>query len=112
MKKWVAILVLLLTVSISSYGQDIAKIPNVFTPNNDGINDVFQIRTIGVDALTVTVYNRYGSVVYRYFGLNGTWDGRNHAGEACVDGTYFVIAEFTLPDGSKAVLDQHVTLVR
>ena len=112
MQKWIVILVLLLTVSTNSYAQDEPEIPNVFTPNNDGLNDVFQIRTTGFDALTVTIYNRYGSVVYRYFGLNGTWDGHNHAGEACVEGTYFVVAEFTLPDGSKSTLDQHVTLLR
>ncbi|MFK8046553.1 MAG: gliding motility-associated C-terminal domain-containing protein [Crocinitomicaceae bacterium] len=112
MKKLIAILILMSGVSFGSFAQDIAKIPNAITPNNDGINDVLVIRTVGVEALAVTIYNRYGSVVYRYFGLNGTWDGHNHAGEPCVDGVYFVVAECTMPDGSKAVIDQHVTLLR
>lgn len=112
MLKWFSIILLFLTVSTNGIAQDLAKIPNVFTPNNDGINDIFQVRTTGAEALTVTIYNRYGGVVYRYFGLNGNWDGRTHAGDACVDGVYFVVAEVTLPDGSRTVLDQHVTLVR
>lgn len=112
MKKYFTIILVILTVSTFSYAQDVAKIPNVFTPNNDGINDVFQIKTFGVEALTVTIYNRYGGVVYRYFGINGTWDGHTHAGEPCVDGVYLIVAECTLADGSKALLDQNVQLVR
>lgn len=112
MKRLFAVLCLLFALSVTAKAQDIAEIPNIFTPNNDGINDVFRIRTNGVTALTVSIYNRYGGLVYRYFGLNGTWDGRSHAGEPCVDGTYFVFAEFTLPDGSKSVQDQTLQLVR
>ncbi|MDX1348650.1 MAG: gliding motility-associated C-terminal domain-containing protein [Putridiphycobacter sp.] len=112
MRKLFVVLTVLFAVSMTATAQDIAKIPNIFTPNNDGINDVFQIRTNGVSAVTVSIYNRYGGLVYRYFGLNGTWDGHTHAGEPCVDGVYFVVAEFTLTDGSKSVQDQTLQLVR
>lgn len=113
MKKCFTILVLLVSISSISYGQDIAVIPNVFTPNNDGINDVFRIRSnSNVEALTVSIYNRYGGLVYRYFGLNGTWDGHTHAGEPCSDGTYFVKVEFTLTDGSKSLQDQPLQILR
>jgi len=111
MKKYLAILTLLLTLSINSYGQDIAVIPNIFTPNNDGVNDVFMIETNGVEELTVSIYNRYGGLIYRYFGLKGTWDGYTHAGELCSPGVYFVIAEFTLPDGSKIIQDENVQII-
>ncbi len=111
MKKYFSILLLLLMITTNSYGQDIAVIPNIFTPNNDGINDVFKIKTNGVEALTVSVYNRYGGLIYRYFGLNGTWDGHTHAGELCSPGVYYVIAEFTLPDGSKVLQEESVQIV-
>ncbi|MFK8038772.1 MAG: gliding motility-associated C-terminal domain-containing protein [Crocinitomicaceae bacterium] len=113
MKKYFHIFLLCFSISSISYSQDLAVIPNVFTPNNDGINDVFKIRAFSnVETLSVSIFNRYGAIVYRYFGLNGTWDGRTHAGGECSDGTYFVVIEFTLTDGSKSLQDQPVQILR
>ena len=112
MKKSLTILSFVLAITSNSFCQEIAVIPNIFTPNNDGVNDVFLIHTNGVEALTVNIYNRYGGLVYRYFGINGTWDGYTHAGELCTPGVYYVVAEFTLPDGSTSTQDQDVQLIR
>ena len=112
MKRYLGLFALFVSLTFTGYGQDIAVIPNIFTPNNDGINDVFKIETTSSDIseLTVSVYNRYGGLIYRYFGLNGTWDGHTHAGELCSPGVYFVIAEFTLSDGSRVLLDENVQI--
>lgn len=75
-------------------------LPNVFTPDGDGINDVFRITTSGYDAMTCTIFNRHGEPVYRFYGLNGTWDAFTHAGVKVTAGVYFVLLELTLPDGS------------
>lgn len=90
------------------YAQTSVRIPNVFTPDNDGVNDVFRISTSGYDALTCTVLNRHGEVVYIFHGLNGSWDAFTHAGVKVSSGTYFVFLELTLPDGT--VETQHTTL--
>jgi len=98
-----------------SYSQDSLVslvIPNVFTPNNDGINDVFSIPSTGYKAVTCNIYNRHGGLVYRFFGLKGNWDGHTHAGESCVDGVYFIVVKATKPDGSTIIINGTVQLVR
>ncbi|MCB9184695.1 MAG: gliding motility-associated C-terminal domain-containing protein [Flavobacteriales bacterium] len=70
-------------------------VPNVFTPNGDGQNDVFTLDTqafLGPCA-DMHVYNRWGEAVFVSQGGNITWDGRNFSGEPCVAGTYFYAIE-------------------
>lgn len=61
------------------------RIPNVFTPNNDGQNDYFEIQGLeGVDRVELTVINRWGNEVYRSREYRNDWNGGNLA-----EGTYF-----------------------
>ena len=71
-------------------------IVNGFTPNGDGINDVWEILPVGLcDDITVQVYNRWGDIVYKGEGYTNTWDGRwQKTGEALPDGTYYYIVRF------------------
>jgi gliding motility-associated-like protein len=94
------ILFLLLLCSPKIWAQDDVIIPNIITPNDDNLNDVFSIRASGYVALTCTIINRYGEPVYRFYGLNGTWDAYTHAGIKVVAGTYFVYVELEKPDGT------------
>ncbi len=50
-------------------------IPNAFTPNNDGTNDVFRVRSNFIDELELIIYNRWGQEVYKSNDLNVGWDG-------------------------------------
>jgi len=111
MKKLVVIFVLIFSAS-ASFSQDSVEIPNVFTPNNDGVNDFFTIRTTGYESLNCTIYNRYGSVVYQFSGLNGWWDGRNHAGIKCSNGTYFVILKLGVEGGESKTFQGDLQLFR
>lgn len=88
----VSILSLLLSGS-ALFAQDNIKIPNVITPNGDGVNDILTIRTVGFENITCTVVNRYGEIIYRFYGLNGSWDGFTHAGEKVAAGVYYVSVE-------------------
>ncbi len=67
------------------------QIPNVFTPNGDGKNDVFTVNTNGFlgPCVNLQVFNRWGQKMFESFGNDITWTGRNIAGEPCVSGTYF-----------------------
>jgi gliding motility-associated-like protein len=67
------------------------QIPNVFTPNGDGKNDVFTLNTNGFlgPCVNLQVFNRWGQKMFESFGNDITWTGRNFAGEECVTGTYF-----------------------
>lgn len=91
--KIVFFIALFFTTCFAANAQDDVIIPNIITPNGDDINDVFIIRAVGYESLTCTIVNRYGSPVYIYYGLNGTWDGYTHAGVLVSPGTYFVYVE-------------------
>ena len=65
-------------------------IPNVFTPNNDGINDFFEIKNLPENAST-QIFNRWGIKVFETTKSDIFWDGRTTSGIESVDGTYFYI---------------------
>jgi gliding motility-associated-like protein len=64
-------------------------IPNSFTPNNDGVNDVFGIESIGLTDVEFTIYDRWGEVVYSSNDANHRWTGNYRNGSYyCADGSY------------------------
>ncbi|MGL4595974.1 MAG: gliding motility-associated C-terminal domain-containing protein, partial [Bacteroidia bacterium] len=71
------------------------SIPNVFSPNADGTNDLFTITATGVKNITCELYDRWGVKIYVWDGVNGGWDGRSTSGQAAVDGVYFYVATIT-----------------
>lgn len=68
-------------------------IPNVFSPNADGINDVFMVNYTGSQPFTMQITDRWG--VKLYTGTNKTkgWDGNNTNGDAAVDGVYYYLVK-------------------
>lgn len=67
-------------------------IPNVFTPNGDGVNDYFNIRNLLLyDYRPVVIYNRWGNIVYQSNQYNNDWNG----GEV-PDGVYYGIVSINL----------------
>ena len=70
-------------------------IPNVFSPNNDGNNDVFFIESTGVTNLDMQIYNRWGMLMFETSDVNATWNGRTSSGAICPEGTYFYIIKIT-----------------
>jgi gliding motility-associated-like protein len=87
-------------------------LPNVFTPNGDGVNDGWQPFIIGnFDEFEILVYNRWGTLVYKTTDPAFVWDGKNLAGKMVSDGVYFYIAKTKYEDkiqdfnGTVTVLD-------
>ncbi len=68
------------------------KIPNIFTPNADGINDKFEIIAKNYKSYYLQVFNRWGVLVFESKDTATLWDGTIHnRGNACSDGVYFYI---------------------
>lgn len=83
-------------VSMVECEQPIVIIPNVFSPNGDGINDIFYITNI--PALSqLQILNRWGNIVYQSTSYQNDWKGTNTSGQTISDGTYFYILQ--TPDG-------------
>ncbi len=87
-------------------------VPTVFTPNNDGSNNNFFIKCTGYSDLSCTIYNRWGSKVYNWSGLSGSWDGHIQNGDEACDGTYFCTLELTNLQGTKKKKTTYILLVR
>ncbi|MES2284236.1 MAG: gliding motility-associated C-terminal domain-containing protein [Bacteroidota bacterium] len=70
------------------------EMPTGFSPNGDGKNDKFVIRGIEVYPNNhITIFNRWGNIVYQIDGYHNQWDGVNNKGNPVPVGTYFVIVE-------------------
>lgn len=70
-------------------------IPNVFTPNGDGENDIFEIRIAGQlnHCTDMKIYNRWGQIMFISTGGNTKWDGHTNVGVIVPEGTYFFVIE-------------------
>jgi gliding motility-associated-like protein len=87
-------------------------VPNVFTPNNDGFNDYFTIRSHYLNKCTLKIFNRWGTLVYAYNGLAVKWDGTSMAGYKVSDGTYYYILEAEGYDRKNYEKSGVITLIR
>ena len=85
--------------------EPIYELPNVFTPNGDGINDVFAPMRITPELIThvqMHIFNRWGRTVYDTEDIYINWDGRvGGSGQPCSTGTYFYVCdvEMQTPEG-------------
>jgi len=77
------------------------EIPNVFTPNNDGINDIFWVKSANLIEITAVIFDRWGHKVYEITSTTGNiaWDGKNLYGKDAAEGTYFYNIKATGDDG-------------
>jgi gliding motility-associated-like protein len=67
-------------------------IPNAFSPNGDGINDAFIITSVGYYApVSLTVFNRWGAIVYQNENYQNDWKGTNNRNEKLSEDTYYYI---------------------
>lgn len=70
------------------------EVPNVFSPNGDGVNDVFQLTTKYAVSIKITIVDRWGLPMVEVEGVNPTWDGKIGGLEA-TEGVYFYQYEIT-----------------
>ena len=74
-------------------------VPNIFTPNGDGINDVWQTIVYNINYTlnnyACTIYNRWGIKVFETDNINTSWDGKTTSGIAISSGTYYYLIKLT-----------------
>ena len=84
-------------------------IPNTFTPNDDGINDYWNIPIFQKNKyFTVNIFNRYGTLVFSSVGYGTPWDG-TYNGKPLPVGTYYYIID---PKNGGNKLTGSVTILR
>ena len=67
--------------------QDIS-VPNIITPNGDGTNDFFLIKTAGIKSYDLVIVNRWGNTVFQSSDPTVIWDGKSD-GKPVDEGVYF-----------------------
>ena len=89
-------------------------IPNVFTPNGDGVNDEFEIITYGMfEKMEIKIYNRWGNLVWQNTDPLLFWDGKEmRSGDECAEGVYYYTFQATSLTGSEYSKNGSVTLLR
>jgi len=88
------------------------EIFNVFSPNNDGINDEFVFGEFGMENVEVVLYNRWGQEVYSWIGENKAWDGRGADGQNLPEGVYFFVFKADGIDGHYYEEKGSITIMR
>jgi gliding motility-associated-like protein len=79
------------------------KLANVFTPNNDGFNDIWEVKFQGYQKIELTITNRWGEVIYKYqLPENEHWNGMvNNKFTECPSGVYFYTLKATGRENSE-----------
>ncbi len=86
-------------------------IPNAFSPNYDGINDVFKIQGYPIEKIEWQIFNRWGKKVFSATDLSMAWNG-TFEGELQPIGTYVYTAVIIFEDGSQEIVQGNLTLIR
>jgi gliding motility-associated-like protein len=79
-----------ITLTIIVEETAVLTVPNVFTPNGDGQNDVFSITSKGIKSAHAVIFNRWGSIIAEWDPLTSSWDGKG-----AVDGVYYYVITAT-----------------
>ncbi|MGV3636103.1 MAG: gliding motility-associated C-terminal domain-containing protein, partial [Flavobacteriales bacterium] len=87
-------------------------LPNSFTPNGDGVNDVFGARTEGsVAGFELQVFNRWGERIWSTEDPGSAWDGA-YEGQLSPDGVYPTLLRYRADGGERVSRLGHVVLLR
>ncbi|HEY1038077.1 MAG TPA: gliding motility-associated C-terminal domain-containing protein, partial [Bacteroidia bacterium] len=87
-------------------------IPNIFSPNGDGLNDELTIVSQGIKEMTIDIFNRWGQKVYVIDRPGQNWDGLLANGEAAAEGTYFYLLKAVGFDTKEYTAQGPVMLVK
>jgi gliding motility-associated-like protein len=88
-------------------------IPSSFTPDNDGVNDVWKIVARNINSMQTRIMNRWGQVVFESNELAPVWVGGFDTGDNYVsDGLYFFRVEFERRNGQREVREGSMFMLR
>jgi gliding motility-associated-like protein len=86
-------------------------IPEAFTPNGDGINDLFSFYGTAIEEINAIIYNRWGQPIYNWTNLEGGWDGYFKGGPV-PNGVYAYEVKLKLKEGTNKVFYGTLSLIR
>ena len=86
-------------------------IPNTFFPDEDRINENFSGSFIGVKSVDISIFNRWGELIYTSTDINFRWDGK-YKGEKVMQGTYTWLLKYKRNSSPTEILTGHINVLR
>jgi gliding motility-associated-like protein len=86
-------------------------IPNVFSPNGDGLNDMINVHGRCITTFNLQIFNRWGEKVFETSSLSESWDG-TFRGQKLDTGVFVYKADGISIDGQEFKLKGNITLIR
>lgn len=98
------------TISVEVTGN--APVAKEFTPNGDGVTDVFVLQSKNIASMNAKIYDAAGLVVYKSEGTDTKWGGKDLQGKDAPEATYFYVVQAHGVDGKKYDVKGAVKLKR
>ncbi|MES2558747.1 MAG: gliding motility-associated C-terminal domain-containing protein [Bacteroidota bacterium] len=98
--------------SIDLMQKPMVYVPTAFTPNGDGVNEIWNIRDLYVKDYQLVVYNKWGQLVFQSDSKNTKWSGNSENGDSEPTDVYIYRLIYTGYDESRSVLQGNVTILR
>lgn len=99
------------TVVIGINFEDVIDVPNSFSPDDNGINDVVYVKGPGIVSMTFRIFDRYGRKLFETSDQNEGWDG-TFSGRKLLPATFLWTVEYSLIGGLTDVKSGTVTLIK
>ena len=82
-----------INANLAMQAEDAILAPNVFTPNGDGDNDVFEVKSSEDNTVSLKIYTRAGVLIFSIEAKLCRWDGCSLTGQQMATGVYYYTAE-------------------
>ena len=80
-------------------------VPNIFTPNGDGVNDLLTIHSTGKGKISGEIFNRWGNKIYELNETSTAWNGNTAGGTTAPEGVYYYVIKTTSYEETKTYKD-------
>ncbi len=96
---------------LSDCSKPVIYVPNIFSPNGDGQNDVIYVHGVGIKTLSFLIYDRWGEKIFETSDQTIGWDG-TYRGSYCPIEVYAYTLKATMSDGTEVKRKGNISLVR
>ncbi|MEZ4888692.1 MAG: gliding motility-associated C-terminal domain-containing protein [Chitinophagales bacterium] len=98
-------------VTVRVESNEMALVPNAFSPNGDGVNDRFYVLGRNIETIDLQIYNRFGERIFQTSTVGDGWDG-TYKNQDLDIGSYAYFVVVTYRSGDRELLKGNVTLIR
>ena len=77
-----------ITKNINIHPEHTVYIPSAFSPNDDGLNDIFEVKGKGIILFTMQIYDKWGGIIFETTDINLGWNGKDYLGNNINQGIY------------------------